>query len=113
MTMLGSLEVLMDCSGSSMTLVMEGAQPRDRLLLLFPCMLRVTDPCERLSEEEESLLREREPCIALLLCRSPMWSMDGLLVAFEMDRGGIWVAVSVGCVRGSVYVCVWGGNGGS
>ena len=109
MTMLGSLEVLMDCSGSSMTLVMEGARPRDRLLLLFPCMPRVTDPCERLSEEEESLLREREPCIVLLLCRCPMWSMDGLLVACVMDRGGIWVAVSVGCVWGSVYVCV-GGN---
>jgi len=35
--MLGSLEVLMDCRGSSMTLVMEGVQLRDRLLLLFPC----------------------------------------------------------------------------
>jgi len=58
MTMLGSLEVLMDCRGSSMTLVMEGAWPKDRLLLLFPCMPRVTDPRERLSEEEESFLRE-------------------------------------------------------
>ena len=37
--------------------------------------------------------------------------MDGLLVACEMDRGGIWVAVSVGCVRGSVYVCVCVGGG--
>ena len=35
-----------------------------------------------------------------------MWSMDGLLVASVMDRGGIWVAVSVGCVGGSVYLCV-------
>jgi len=33
-----------------------------------------------------------------------MWSMDGLLVACVTDRGGIWVAVSVGCVEGSVYV---------
>ena len=35
-----------------------------------------------------------------------------VFVACEMDRGGIWVAVSVGCVRGSVYVCVWKGGGG-
>ena len=35
-----------------------------------------------------------------------MWSMDGLLVACVMDRDGIWVAVCVGCVWGSVYVCV-------
>ena len=33
-----------------------------------------------------------------------MWSMDGLLVACVMDRVGIWVAVSVECVCGSVYV---------
>jgi len=64
MTTLGSLVVLTDCRGSSMPLDMEGARPRDRLLLLFPCMPRVTDPRERLSEEE-SLLREREPCVLL------------------------------------------------
>ena len=28
----------------------------------------------------------------------PFEAMDGLLVASVMDRGGIWVAVSVGCV---------------
>ena len=40
-----------------------------------------------------------------------MWSKDGLLVACVMDRVGIWVAVSVGCVCGSVYVCVCVGGG--
>jgi len=38
--------------------------------------------------------------------------MDGFLVACVMDRGGIWVAVGVGCVCGSVYVCVCGCVGG-
>ena len=33
-----------------------------------------------------------------------MWSKDGLLVACVMDRVGILVADSVGCVFGSVYV---------
>ena len=74
--MLSSLEVLVDRRGSSMTLVMEGARPRDRLLLLFPRMPRETEPRERLSEEEEeSLVSDREPCIVLLLCRWPMWKI--------------------------------------
>jgi len=80
MTMLGSLEVLMDWRGSSIMLVMEGrVRPRDRLLLLFPCMPRVTDPCERLSEKEESLLREWEACIVLFLCRCPCGAWMGFL----------------------------------
>ena len=73
-------------------------------------MLRVTDPCERLSEEEESLLRSENHA---LFAPVPMSHVEHgwVFVACEMDRGGIWVAVSVGCVRGSVYVCVCVGGG--
>ena len=60
-----SLALLMDRRGSSTTLVMEGAWPRDRLLLLLPLVARLPDPRERLLSEEE---REREPCTVLRLC---------------------------------------------
>ena len=60
-----SLALLMDRRGSSTTLVMEGAWPRDRLLLLLPLVARLPDPRDRLLSEEE---REREPCTVLRLC---------------------------------------------
>ena len=85
MTMLGSLEVLMDCRGSYTG--HGGGAAEGQVTPALPL-----------------------PCIVSLLCRCLMWSMDGLLVASVMDRGGIWVAVSVGCVWGSVYVCVWVGG---
>ena len=63
-----SLALLMDRRGSSTTLVMEGAWPRDRLLLLLPLVARLPDPRDRLLSEEE---REREPCTVLRLCLWP------------------------------------------